>query len=84
MANSKFNRRFDYQISESGATETIKDLTVERITKGDKEMGADYEFIYALEFYGFDKILDMKFGESLFIQPNRDNAESKGILTRTI
>lgn len=29
-----------------------------------------------------DKVLDLKEGESMYIQPNRDNKESKGIIYR--
>lgn len=81
MNNSKFNRRFTLQISESGHAVTVDNLTVERLTE-DKPQGDDFEYIYALDYYGIDKILDLKIGESVFIQPNRDDNESKGILTR--
>jgi hypothetical protein len=83
MKNSNFNRRFNYQITSQGYTKTVKNLTVERLIKK-KPQGADFEYIYALDFYGLDKILDLKQGESAYIKPNRDNSDSKGILTRTI
>ena len=81
MKTSRFNRRFTFQIKEQGSNKTVKNLTVERLIKK-KPLGADYEYIYALDFYGLDKILDLKLNESVYIQPNRDDETSKGILTR--
>lgn len=82
MKTSRFNRRFTFQIKEQGSNKTVKNLTVESLIKK-KLLGADYEYIYALVFYGLDKILDLKLNESVYIQPNRDDNTSKGILTRT-
>lgn len=47
----------------------------------DVEDGTEYEYIYAIQDIA-DKILDLKIGESMYFQPNRDNDLTKGIITR--
>lgn len=42
----------------------------------------DTELIYTLQEIT-DKVLDMKVGETLFIDLNRDNEQSKGVILRT-
>ena len=41
----------------------------------------DVEVYYALQDI-FDKVLDLAKCESMYFQPNRDNKDSKGIITR--
>jgi hypothetical protein len=79
MKNSKFNRRFNIQISEQGVTDSIKNVTVERLIEERKN---EYEYIYAIQSYHLDDMLDLKIGESIFFQPIRDDSKSKGIITR--
>lgn len=43
---------------------------------------SNYEYFYAMHDI-VDKILDLKAGESMYFQPNRDDKTSKGIITRT-
>ena len=43
----------------------------------------DYEFVYALADR-IDDVLDLKPGESMYFQPNRDDCSSKGIIKRVI
>jgi spore coat polysaccharide biosynthesis protein SpsF (cytidylyltransferase family) len=42
----------------------------------------DFEYIYAIQ-EEIDKLLDLKVGESMYIQPIRDNNDTKGIILRT-
>jgi len=81
MAKSLYKRQFTVQISENGKTCTVAGLVVERFTKK-TELGADFEYIYSLQ-EDLDKVLDLKINESLLFQPNRDDENSKAILTRT-
>lgn len=41
----------------------------------------DFEYNYALQD-SIDEILDMKINETIYFQYNRDNKNSKGLLTR--
>lgn len=79
MKNSNFNRRFTVQMSVQGTTGSVKNVTVERLTE---ERESEYEWIYAIQSYHLDDILDLKIGENIFFQPNRDDNKSKGIITR--
>lgn len=79
MKNSKFNRRFNIQISQQGVTDSVKNVTVERLIEERKN---EYEYIYAIQSYHLDDMLDLKIGESIFFQPIRDDSKSKGIITR--
>jgi len=72
-------RHYDIQISESGTT-TNMGITIE-ILLGLNGNPNDYEFIYALQEIA-DDVLDLKSGECLYFQPNRDNQLAKGIITR--
>lgn len=81
MKNSKFNRRFNIQISEQGFTDSVKNITVERLIE-ERKNEYEYEYIYAIQSYHLDDMLDLKIGESIFFQPNRDDSKSKGIITR--
>ena len=47
----------------------------------DETIVNDYEYIYALRDI-INEVLDLKIGESMYFQPNRDNADSKGIILR--
>jgi len=79
MKNSNFNRRFTVQISEQGTTCSVKNVTVERLTE---KRDSEYEWIYSIQSDYLDQILDLKVGENIFFQPNRDDSKSKGIITR--
>ena len=79
MKNSNFNRRFTVQMSVQGTTCSVKNVTVERMTE---EREREYEWIYSIQSDHLDEILDLKVGESIFFQPNRDDNKSKGIVTR--
>lgn len=41
----------------------------------------DAEYIYALQDR-MDDVLDLRRGESMYFQPNRDNESTKGIIVR--
>lgn len=73
--NSK--RKYGVLISENG--ESVKErITINRLMNPTEN---DYEWVYAaLDI--IDEILDLKNGECLYFQPNRDNKLSKGIITR--
>ena len=80
--NSNFVRRFNVQLSEGAGTSSQKNVTVERLTESMGKNDNDFEFIYAIQSYYLDEVLDLKKGENMFFQPNRDDPKSKGIITR--
>jgi hypothetical protein len=41
-----------------------------------------FEWVNAIEDI-FDEVLDLRLGESMYFQPDRDNESSKGIIART-
>ena len=45
------------------------------------DKASDSETIYAIQEC-IDDIMDLKLNKSMFFQPNRDDEESKGIITR--
>jgi hypothetical protein len=79
MKNSNFSRRFTVQMSVQGTTCSVKNVIVERLTE---KREREYEWIYAIQSYHLDDILDLKIGENIFFQPDRDDNKSKGIITR--
>lgn len=78
--NSK--RTYEVVMVEGGGEfNRIAVLPIGRILKP-REQGKDWEYIYALNDI-IDKILDLKDGQSMYFQPNRDNYDTKGIILRT-
>ena len=71
MKNSK--RQFQL-FSSTELTQRVYDL--EDLSNDDGS-----EILYALQEI-IDEILDLKRGESMYFQPNRDNKESKGVIVR--
>lgn len=65
-------------MTEQGSVEHRTTLEFSDLLRNKKN---DYEYIYALQ-EEFDKILDMKEGDSLYFHPNRDDKNSKGIIIR--
>lgn len=49
----------------------------------EKEEGADYEFVYAMN-EDMEKIDKLSIGKSMYFQPCRDDKNSKGIITRIL
>ena len=62
---------------ELGDTEVVNLATI--YEKTDQEN--DFEYNYALQEI-VDEILDMKFNETIYFQHNRDDENSKALLTR--
>lgn len=56
-------------------------LTLEDLFMLSENQGEDFEYLYSLT-YKIDKILDLKVNENIYVQGNRDNEYSKGVLTR--
>lgn len=56
-------------------------MTFTRLFLNDIKMGADYEFIYALNEIVED-VMSLKIGESLQFKPNRDYETQKGVIVR--
>lgn len=73
-------RKFKAVIFEGGSFETVT-VKLSDLTKEDDGQGTEYEYIYALQEEG-DKLLDLKVGEAMYFQPNRDNDLAKGIIYR--
>lgn len=69
-------RVYDVQTSINGITENFT-ISLNEILYND----SDYETIYSMQEV-IDDILDMKINKCLWFQPNRDDSESKGIITR--
>lgn len=72
-------RKYRVLMVENGSTSTRETFDVYQLTGRDTK--SMYEYMYALQEIG-DKVLDLKIGESIYFQPNRDNNEAKGILIR--
>lgn len=70
-------RKYKVLISENGMV-GIEHLTIHRLLFPTEN---DYEYIYACNDR-LDEILDMGLNQSIYIQPNRDDYSSKGIITR--
>lgn len=60
----------------------VEEIAKFQITLSEILQKQDFELIYAL-LDDFDKVLDLKEGESMYFTPNRDNKESKAIILRT-
>lgn len=69
-------REFRVLISEN-MEYTVKELTLDEVINNKQ----DYEFMYAMEEI-IDDILDLKKGDQIYFQPNRDDKNSKGIILR--
>lgn len=79
--NLDSKREYEIQLSSSGTTckksHTIQNL----LAHWSSSNFADYEYIYAMAEM-IDTILDLKKGENLYFQSDRDDKGSKGIITR--
>lgn len=60
---------------------TVEKLTVKSLLRESTPNENRYEYIYALQDIA-DEVLDLKTGESMVFQPNRDDPNSKGIILR--
>lgn len=72
-----FSKREWVLTFELGDTEVVNLATI--YEKTDQEN--DFEYNYALQEI-VDEILDMKFNETIYFQHNRDDENSKALLTR--
>lgn len=80
-SNMNSKRKFILLMAEGGESEQVL-LDVSKLSESPKEkMGDQYEYIYALREIT-DEVLDIRKGESMYFQPNRDNDLAKGIITR--
>lgn len=73
------NREFTITTSINGVNEQFDSTFCCLI----EDRNNDSETIYSLQDI-IDKIMDLKVKEYLFFQPNRDDDNSKGIITRII
>lgn len=78
MLNSK--RKYQIATIEAYEFQEKQSLTIYDLCSKDDD--SDTEVKYALQDIG-DKVLDMKIGDSLYFQPNRDDKKTKGIILRT-
>lgn len=60
-----------------GSTEKVNLLSIYKKSENEN----DFEFNYALQD-SIDEILDMKINETIYFQYDRDDQNSKGLLTR--
>jgi hypothetical protein len=72
------DRKYTIMVAENGDTATIKAALGNLINPHEN----DNECVYALNDM-MDEVLDLKKGESMYFQPNRDNKLAKGIITRS-
>jgi hypothetical protein len=72
------NRRYKVAVCDSAGI-SIEEVTILRLIITDNEN--NFEFLYAMQDI-VDKILDLREGESMIFQPNRDDSNSKGIIYR--
>jgi hypothetical protein len=71
-------REFSVGISTpDGTIENFNLVMADLFAKRDNE----FEVIYSLQEQ-IDKVLDLQRGQSMYFQPNRDDNNSKGIITR--
>lgn len=78
MKKDLFNtsqRMYEIFIIENGEAIKLK-LSVESIFQE-----SENEYMFALQEIT-DTVLDLKKGESMYFQPNRDNGKSRGIILR--
>lgn len=73
-------RSFEIFIAEAGTSQVVTENIHSLLDP--KDFGDDYEYKYAAQEIT-DEILDLKVGESMYFQPNRDDKNSKGIIIRT-
>ena len=76
MKNNLSERKYVVHISDN-VTDGIKEMTFNELMQnptGD-------EFIFAAQ-EDVDSVLDLRNGQSMYFSPNRDDAESKGIIKR--
>ena len=71
-------REYSVETSVNGTIENFKIKLTEIIYED-----SDSETIYSMK-ERIDEIMDLRINKSMFFQPNRDNKESKGIITRII
>ena len=72
--NSK--RQYKIAMIENETATIIEKTTIENILTDD-----GFEYQYALQGE-IDEILDLKLGESMYFQANRDDKNSKGVILR--
>lgn len=70
------SRKYKVVISDNVGIST-EGVTLKSLLESDEEM----EYIYAMR-EELDRILDLKIGESIYFQPNRDDKSTKGIIRR--
>lgn len=73
-------RSFEIFMAEAGTTQTVTEDIHTLLDP--KDFGEDFEYKYAAQEVT-DEILDLKVGESMYFQPNRDDKNSKGVIIRT-
>ena len=75
------NRNYALQLSENGVT-VCRTYKMDDILTQISDKNANLcEYMYALSQV-LDSVLDLKENESMYFQPNRDDKNSKGIITR--
>ena len=81
MKKLDFSRRSFNIVSTSGCkTNLIQDTFTWSLNDLLSEDN-DYETAFALQDI-LDEVLDLRFGDALYFQPNRDNQKTKGIIVR--
>lgn len=73
-------RKYQLQMVEYSSDFTSVQLSIDRLLFPKEN---DFEYIYAINDL-LDYVLDLKAGESMYFQCNRDNSESKGIILRIV
>ena len=71
---------YEIQTSVNGIVENFR-ITLNEIIYEDEDEDDDSETIYSMREV-IDDILDLKINKCFWFQPNRDDDESKGIITR--
>jgi len=73
------NRKFQVAICDNASNIIVQTISIEELIHGPEDNLSEWE--YALRD-DIDAVLDLKVGESMYFQPNRDNAGTKGIIFR--
>jgi len=79
MKNS--NRYYTILMVENNGASRHSDFHISELLSTDKPDANQYEFVYAMQEHT-DAILDLRKGDSMYFQPNRDDKDSKGIILR--
>jgi len=72
------NRKYKVAICDADGI-ALEKVSIRQLLSTDT--GNNWEFIYSMQDI-IDKVLDLKEGESITFQPNRDDPNSKGIIYR--